>query len=101
MHEAPRVIFMAPLGEANADSDEGLIVAVGPGSAVSVQFAVSTTRLRSYTEERPPTITMPGEAAVELSKELLRQLAPSLAAGLRSAERGRLRAVNGDDPVPA
>jgi hypothetical protein len=99
--EAPRVIFMAPMGEPNADSDEGLVVAIGPGDSVAFQLAVSDTRLRGYTEERPPTITMQAAAAVELSREILRQLRPDLAATLRTAERGRLRAVNDADPVGA
>lgn len=100
MREVPRVIVALPLAEQGASEGEAFVVAVGPGDAVTFQLAVTDTRLRSYTEERPPSVTMPASAAVELSREILRQLRPDLAASMRSAERGRLR-VAGDEPGAA
>lgn len=100
MHEVPRVIVALPLTEPGATEGEAFVVAVGPGDAVTFQLAITDTRLRAFSEARPPTVTMPAAAAVELSREILRQLRPDLAGSMRSAERGRLR-VAGDEPGAA
>jgi len=101
MREVPRVIATFPLTEPGATEGEAFVVAVGPGDAVTFQLAITDTRLRAFSEDRPPSVTVEAAAAVELSREILRQLRPDLAATLRTAERGRLRAVNDADPVPA
>ena len=100
MHEVPRVIVALPLTEQGAAEGEAFVVAVGPGDAVTFQLAISTTRLRGFSEDRPPSVTVEAAAAVELSREIIRQLRPDLAASVRSDERTRLR-VAGDEPGAA
>lgn len=93
VHEVPRVVFAAIA----QDDDEGLVVAIAPGDRVVFQIATTDARLREWSAEHPPTVTTNADAAVELCRELLRQLRPDLAKALRSGERGRLRAVDGPE----
>ena len=76
------------------------VVAIAPGDRVVFQLAVTDTRMRGFSEAHPPTVSVEAAGAVELSREIIRQLAPALAAHLRSAERGRL-CVAGDEPGAA
>ena len=102
MREVPRVLFSLPLSGPDAGSDEGLAVARLPGGAIAVQICVRETRLRGFTEARPPSVTMPADAAIELARCLLRALAPDLAAALVAhARRAALRLVGGDDDPEA
>ena len=95
MHEVPRTIWQADLGE---EPGSGLTVAVGPGGAVVVQLALSEARLRACSESWPPSCSMPPDAAVDLARELLRELRPDLARHLEVAERrAGIRVVNGND----
>jgi hypothetical protein len=93
MHEVPRLIF-----EADAGAGDGFAVAIAQGGAVIVQLAYSDARLRTYSEQRPPTCTMPAAAAVEMACEILRQLAPD---ALAPASRPTLRLVGSDYPEEA
>ena len=93
MHEVPRLIF-----EADAGEGDGFAVAVAPGGAVIVQLAFSDARLRTYSEARPPSVTLAPDAAIELAREILNQLDPG---ALAPATRPALRLVGGDDPQEA
>lgn len=92
LSELPRVVFEADDGEGGA-----FAVAIAPGDAVIVQFACSDARLRSYSEARPPSVSMPVDAAAEMAVEMLRQLRPGLVEQLEIAERrAAMRVVRGD-----
>jgi hypothetical protein len=93
MHEVPRLIF-----EADAGDGESFAVAIAPGGAVIVQLAFSDARLRTYSEARPPSVTLQSDAAIELAREILAQLAPN---ALAPASRATLRLVVGDGPLEA
>jgi hypothetical protein len=98
LREVHRVIFEAELDESQAGTTEGFAVAIEPSGAVVFQIALSEARLRSYSEDRPPSCAMAPEAAVELAREILRQLAPG---DLAPARRPVLRIVGSDDPEAA
>lgn len=99
IHEVERLIFELPL---NGGADgEGFACAIAPGGEDIVQLAFSESRLRTFSEARPPSCSMPADAAVELARGLLRQLAPDLAAKLDAKGRPALRLVGGDDPQEA
>lgn len=99
MRIVPRVVFSLPC---LASEGEALVVAIDAHDNVIVQFALRDRRLRTYSEDRPPSITMPAAAAVDLAREIFRQLRPDLAAALGAAERRpNLRLVGLDDPGAA
>jgi hypothetical protein len=93
MRAVPRIVFTAPIGSSDA---EALVVAVTPRGELCLQLCFGESRLRGYSEERPPTVTLDGDAAVALAREILLQLAPELAAKLEAKGRPGLRVVNNE-----
>jgi hypothetical protein len=102
IREVPRLLFSLPLSGPDAGEKEGLAVARAPGGEVVVQLALAEHRLRGFTEARPPSCSLPAEAAVALARALLAELRPDLAAALEAHERRRaLRVVGSDGPEAA
>jgi hypothetical protein len=93
MRAVPRIVFTLPLGSSDA---EALVVAVTPGGELCLQLCFEDSRLRGYSEQRPPTVTLDAEAAVEMAREILKQLAPDLAEKLSAKGRPELRVVNNE-----
>jgi hypothetical protein len=78
------------------DPDEGLVFAAAPDGALIVQICMSPERLAGYTLERPCSVPIPADAALELAHALLREFSPSVADFLeRAALAASLRVVAG------
>jgi hypothetical protein len=100
IREVPRVLFSA---EVSDSAGQGLVVARMPSAEIAVQIVLGAEHLRRCTPERPPAVTMPPEAALDLARALLAELAPDLAAALEAHERRagiRLVVGGGDDLGP-
>lgn len=98
MHELPKVIFQLDLADADAREGDGLAVAIEPRGYVLIQFAVAEATLRGFSEDRPPSCRMEPDAAIELAREILKQLDPT---ALAPASRPVLRLVGSDGPEAA
>ena len=103
MHELPKVLFSAPLDEIDARDGEGFVVAVARGGELVLQFCAEGRRLATYSASRPPTLTLPRDAALDLAHVLLGEYdreASQLIEDTR--QRGRLQLVpGGEDPENA
>ena len=99
LRQVPKVIFS---GEIPGSPGEGIAVAVMPSGEVAVQLALRTERLAGFSIERPPSVLLGADAAVELALAIIAELDADLSRALEAHERrGVLRLVGGDGPEAA
>jgi len=103
MREVPKTIigFSFPRRDPS-DPEEGLVFYVHPETGALVcQLELTAEHFRAYSFERPLSIPIPPDAAVNLAHELLRAFAPDVADFLeRAVVAASLRIVQGGPNGP-